>query len=67
MNADFLASLSWDSLQKLRRIVKQVHMRHYPTHMSTDYEADKVIEALGPEIMQREVIEAAKNPDVTIN
>ena len=42
-------------------------MRHYPSHMSTDYEADKVIEALGPQIMQREIIEAAKNPDIIIN
>ncbi len=67
MNADFLASLSWDSLQKLRRIVKQVQMKHFPRHMATDYEADRIIEALGPEVMQQEIIEAAKDPRITIN
>lgn len=67
MHSDFLSSLSWDSLQKLRAIVKQVHMKHYPTHMATDYEADKIIEALGPDIMQQEIIAAVKDPGVIIH
>ena len=42
-------------------------MKHFPRHMATDYEADRIIEALGPEVMQQEVIEAAKDPRITIN
>ena len=51
----FLASLSYDQLQRLRRVVKQVHMAHYPTEHFTDREADKLIEALGPEVLERQL------------
>ena len=44
----FLSRLNFDSLQKLRRIVKQTHMTGWPAHLYTDYEADKIIEAIGP-------------------
>jgi hypothetical protein len=51
----FLASLSHDQLQRLRRVVKQVHMRHYPKDFFTDREADRIIESLGPEVMEKQL------------
>jgi len=36
----------------LRKVVKAVHFKHYPTHMVTDKEADKLIEALGPKVAE---------------
>jgi hypothetical protein len=45
----FAASLSWTDRQRLRAVVKRVHMKHYPTEMITDREADKMIEAIAPE------------------
>jgi hypothetical protein len=37
----------------LRRVVKVVHMKHYPKDFVTDYETDKMIEAIGPEVAGR--------------
>jgi hypothetical protein len=48
----FLASLSVDSLLKARIIVKRTHMKHYPTELMTDREADRIIEAMGPTAME---------------
>ena len=45
----FLNSLSLKDRKRLRKIVKQTHLKHYPTHMITDYEADKLVEAFGEE------------------
>ena len=45
---NFLASLSMRDRDRLRAVVKQVHLRHHPTEMITDREADRVIEAMGP-------------------
>ena len=45
----FLNSLSLKDRRRLRKIVKQTHLKHYPTHMITDYEADKLVEAIGEE------------------
>lgn len=45
----FLSQLSFHDRQRLRKVVKQVHMQHYPTEMITDREADKMIEAIAPE------------------
>ena len=44
-----LNSLSLKDRRRLRKIVKQTHLKHYPTHMITDYEADKLVEAFGEE------------------
>jgi len=48
----FVADLNFQDLQRLRAVVKKVHLKNYPTHMITDYEADKLIEALGPEVRE---------------
>jgi|TARA_Y100001947_G_C10318989_1_gene295273 hypothetical protein len=45
----FLNSLSLKDRRRLRIIVKRVHLKNYPTHMITDYEADKLVEAFGEE------------------
>ena len=45
----FLKSLSLKDRRRLRTIVKRVHLKNYPTHMITDYEADKLVEAFGEE------------------
>lgn len=45
----FLNNLSLKDRNRLRSIVKRVHLKNYPTHMITDYEADKLVEAFGEE------------------
>ena len=45
----FLTELRHDDLLRLRASVKRIYMARYPKHMITDREADRVIEALGPE------------------
>ena len=45
----FLNSLSLKDRRRLRIIVKKVHLKNYPTHMITNYEADKLVEAFGEE------------------
>ena len=45
----FLNNLSLKDRKRLRTIVKKTHLSHYPTHMITDYEADKLVEAIGEE------------------
>ena len=45
----FLNNLSLKDRKRLITIVKKVHLKNYPTHMITDYEADKLVEAFGEE------------------
>ena len=47
--SDFLHILKPNERRMLRTIVKKVHLKNYPTHMITDYEADKLVEAFGEE------------------
>ena len=47
----FLNNLSLKDRRRLRTIVKKTHLKHYPTHMITDYEADKLVEAFGEEVV----------------
>lgn len=57
---DFSTRLKFGDLQKLRAIVKRVHLRHYPTEMINDYEADRLIDVLAPatqEYLVRRAIE----------
>jgi hypothetical protein len=49
----FLGSLSFEDLDLLRKVVKNIHMRHFPEDLVTDHEADKVIEAFGDETCER--------------
>ena len=54
-NAGWIASLKYEDLRRLRVIVKRVHMIHYPGEFATDREADKLIEALGPEVAMHQL------------
>jgi hypothetical protein len=49
----FIASLRSEELGMLRGIVRKVHLRHVPDSIATDKECDKLIESLGPEIVER--------------
>lgn len=45
----FLTELRFEDLQRLRVSVKRIYMSQFPQDKITDYEADRIIEALGPE------------------
>lgn len=49
----FLAELSLLDLQRLRKVVRGVHMKHYPLELMTDHEADRIIESLGVEVREK--------------
>lgn len=59
----FINALSQSERDTLRAVVKRVHMQHHPKDFVTDYEADKIIEALGPDIAAG-MIKAGKDRDV---
>ena len=40
-------------LQRLRVVVKNNHMKHYPKEQCTDREADKIIETITPETREK--------------
>ena len=45
----FLQTLSIQDRRRLRKIVKKVHLKNYPTQFINDREADKLVEAFGEE------------------
>ena len=49
-NAHF--DISFQDRQRLRKIVKTIHFKHYPKEFINDKEADKLIEALGPKVAE---------------
>lgn len=53
VGASFVADLAFRDLCRLRAIVKKIHFRHYPKELITDREADKLIEAVGPQVSER--------------
>jgi hypothetical protein len=59
----FINTLSQSERDTLRAVVKKVHMQHHPKDFVTNYEADKIIEALGPEVAAG-MIKAGKDRDV---
>jgi hypothetical protein len=60
----FINALSQSDRDTLRAVVKRVHMQHHPKDFVTDYEADKIIEVIGPEIAYG-MIKAGKDRNVT--
>jgi hypothetical protein len=46
----FTNELSLTDRRRLRSIVRKVHLGHYPAHMLTNHECDKLIDAWGPEV-----------------
>jgi hypothetical protein len=59
----FINALSQSERDTLRAVVKRVHMQHHPKDFVTNYEADKIIEALGPDIAAG-MIKAGKDRNV---
>lgn len=49
----FIGTISKNDLGLLRGIVRKVHLVHVPKDHATDKECDKLIESLGPEIVER--------------
>lgn len=49
----FLHTLKPEEREILRKVVKKVHLVHHPKEFCTDYEADKVISVIGPEVIER--------------
>jgi len=49
----FLHTLKKEERAVLRIVVKQAHFQHYPKDFCTDYEADKMIASIGPEVIDR--------------
>jgi len=52
----FINTLSQPERDTLRRVVRLVHMKHYPKDFVNEYEIDKVIESIGPEIAERMIM-----------
>ena len=50
---DKLNKYSFDRLKKLRAAVKLRFMKDYPMEFVSDYEADKVLEALNPQTLEQ--------------
>jgi len=49
----FLQSISITDRRRLRKIVKKVHLKNYPTEHINDYEADKLIESFAPDVVEK--------------
>ena len=49
----FLHTLNVEERDILRKVVKKVHLAHHPEEFCTDYEADKVISVIGPEVIEK--------------
>lgn len=60
----FSTTLSWTDLQRLRAVVRKVHMAYYPTEMVTDYEADRIIDVMAPDTMAYLIRQAVDGGDV---
>lgn len=57
-----MAELRFDDLRRLREVVKTIMRFHgWPPQFVNDYEADKWIEAQGPEVAARMTKEAVDN------
>ena len=48
----FLHMLKPEEREILRTLVKRVHFSHYPKDHCTDYEADKLISSIGPDVVE---------------
>jgi hypothetical protein len=47
----FSSLLSHTDRSRLREIVKKTHLKFYPTSKLTNFECDKFIDTIGPEVM----------------
>jgi hypothetical protein len=49
----FSHSISMRDRELLRTIVKKVHFKHYPKDFQTNMEADKLIDVIAPDMIER--------------
>lgn len=49
----FIHILKLEEREVLRTVVRRVHFKHYPKEFCTDYEADKLIASIGPEVVEQ--------------
>ena len=49
----FLHTISEQERRVLRNIVKKVHLKHHPKEFCTDYESDKLISIIAPDVVER--------------
>jgi hypothetical protein len=49
----FLHTINEEERRILRTIVKKVHLKHHPKDFCTDYEADKLISIIAPEVVEK--------------
>ena len=49
----FIHKLNKEERRILRSVVKTVHLKHHPKQFCIDYEADKVIATILPEVIQK--------------
>lgn len=54
----FTTQLSLADRRRLRLVIRNVHLKHYPTEHLTDYECDKLIDAWGPEVAANQIRQA---------
>lgn len=48
----FSTKLSYQDRKRLHKILRKVHLRHFPAHMLTAHECDKLLDAFGPTVQQ---------------
>jgi hypothetical protein len=57
--SDWFHTLSWEQLQKLRQMVRKVHMREgYRTDQIDERTMDRIIEAIGPRVADEQLKKA---------
>ena len=49
----FLHTINQQERNALRTIVKKVHLKYHPKEFCTDYEADKLIATIAPDVVDR--------------
>lgn len=49
----FLHTINQQERSALRTIVKKVHLKYHPKEFCTDYEADKLIATIAPDVVEK--------------
>jgi len=48
-----IGNISYQDRQRLRKIVRKVHLKFLPDHLVNNKECDKLIESLGPMVREK--------------
>jgi len=60
----FIRELSFTDLNRLRKIVRNTHLKFYPNGYLSNIEVDKFINSLGPEVAGKMIKFAVDNRQV---